>query len=70
MTSRTQDVNRDDLAHALTEFDPIWDALLITERERVLHLLIDTISYDGGAGTMAIQWQLAGFGQLAEEIGT
>ncbi len=46
------------------------DALLLPERERVLRLLIDTISYDGGAGQMAIQWRLAGFGQLAEEIGT
>ena len=49
--------------------DPIWEALLIPERERVLRLLVDRIDYDGGAGEMAIQWRLSGFGQLAGEIG-
>ena len=65
---KNQDVDREDLARALAEFDPIWDALLLPERERVLRLLVETIDYDGGAGTMAIQWRLAGFGQLAAEV--
>ena len=65
---KAQDVNRDDLAQALEEFSPIWDALLIPERERVLRLLVETIDYDGGTGTMTIQWRLAGFGQLVAEV--
>ena len=67
---KNQDVDRDDLARSLEEFTPIWEALLIPERERVLRLLVERIDYDGAAGTMAIQWRLAGFGKLAEEIGT
>ena len=65
---KAEDVDRDDLAHALEEFDPIWDALLIPERERVLRLLVEKIDYDGAAGEMAINWKLSGFGQLAAEV--
>ena len=65
---RMQDVNRNDLAHALGEFDPIWDALMIPERERVMRLLIETIDYDGRAAEMTIQWRLSGFGELAAEV--
>ncbi|MCH7780000.1 MAG: recombinase family protein [Acidobacteria bacterium] len=65
---KAQDVDRDDLARALEEFDPIWDALLIPERERVMRLLVEKIDYDGGAGTMTIQWRLSGFGELAAEV--
>ncbi len=39
------------------------------ERERVLRLLIEKIEYDGGTGKLEIAWRLAGFGQLAGEIG-
>ena len=65
---KAQDVDRDDLARALEEFDPIWEALLIPERERIMRLLVETIGYDGGAGEMSIHWRLAGFGQLAAEV--
>jgi len=66
---KTQEVDRDELARALAEFDPIWDALLSPERERVMHLLIDRIDYNGATGQLAIQWRLTGFGQLAAEVG-
>ena len=65
---KAQDVNRDDLARTLEEFQPIWHALLVPERERVMQLLVESIDYDGGAGTMSIQWRLEGFGQLAAEV--
>ena len=64
----TQDVNRDDLARALEEFDPIWEVLLTPERERVLKLLIEKIEYNGASGEMTIQWRLTGFGELAAEV--
>ena len=65
---KAQEIDRDELARALEEFDPIWDALLTPERERVMKLLIDRIDYDGAACQMEIQWHLAGFGQLADEV--
>ena len=65
---KTQDVNRDDLAKALEDFDPIWDVLMTPEKERVLQLLIEQVDYHGGTGEMAITWRLSGFGELAAEV--
>jgi site-specific DNA recombinase len=64
----TQAIDREQLADALTQFDPIWSVLLTPERERVLQLLIEKIDYDGGTGKLDIAWRLAGFGQLAQEV--
>jgi len=63
-----QSIDRDELARALVEFDELWSVLLTPERERVLHLLIDRIDFDGGTQKLAITWRLAGFGQLADEV--
>jgi site-specific DNA recombinase len=68
-TFDVQAIDRDDLTRALEGFDPIWDVLLTPEKERVLQLLIERIDYDGRNGKLTIEWRLAGFGQLAEEIG-
>jgi site-specific DNA recombinase len=43
----TQQIDEADLARALEAFDPIWDVLLTPEKERVLNLLIERVSYDG-----------------------
>ncbi len=63
-----QALDRDELARALEAFDPIWDVLLTPERERVLQLLIERVSYDGSAQELAISWRLSGFGELAAEV--
>ena len=68
-TLDVQAIDRDELARALEAFDPIWDVLLTTEKERVLQLLIEKIDYDGATQKLAITWRLSGFGQLADEIG-
>jgi len=65
---KTQDVNREDLAKALEDFDPIWSVLMTPEKERVLQLLIERVDYHGGTGEMAITWRLSGFGKLAAEV--
>jgi site-specific DNA recombinase len=65
---KAQEIDRDDLVQALTDFDPVWEVLVAPERERVMRLLIDRIDYDGAAGRMEIRWRLAGFGQLAHEV--
>lgn len=66
---RCQTIDRNELDRALRAFDPIWDVLLTPERERILHLIIEKIDYHGGTKKLEISWQLAGFGQLAQEIG-
>ena len=65
-----QNIDRDELARALVEFDELWSVLLTPERERVLRLLIEKIDYDGRTGKLEIAWRLGGFGQLAKEIGS
>jgi len=67
-TLAKQDIDRDAVAAALVEFDQLWSVLLTPERERVMRLLIDRIDY--GAGELTIQWRLAGFGELASEVGS
>ena len=59
-------VDRGDLARALREFDPIWDVLLVPERERIVGLLVERIDMD--AGDLEIHWRLDGFGSLVEEM--
>ncbi len=68
-TFDAQAIDRDDLARALEAFDPIWDALLMPERERMLKLLIERIDYDASTQELAIAWRLSGFGELASELG-
>ncbi len=65
---KAQVVDRHELAQALEAFDPIWDVLLTSEKERVVNLLIERIDYDGGTREFGIKWRLAGFGQLAAEV--
>ena len=64
-----QNIDPDDLGRALEAFDPIWDVLLTPEKERVLGLLIDSVTYHGGTQEMNIDFKLAGIAELAEEIG-
>ena len=65
-----QTVDEADVARALEAFDPIWDVLVTAEKERVLGLLIAAIRYDGSTGKLDIDWRLAGFGELAQEVGS
>ena len=62
-------VDEADVARALQDFDELWSVLLTTEKERVLGLLIAGIRYDGSTGKLDIDWRIAGFGQLAQEVG-
>ncbi len=64
-----ESVNPEDLSRTLEAFDPIWDVLLAPEKERVLSLLIDRVTYDGGTQEMKIDFNLAGVAELAEELG-
>jgi site-specific DNA recombinase len=60
-------VDERELAAALSEFDPVWDSLTPRERTRVVQLLVQRVSYDGGKGTVAVTFHPAGIKTLAEE---
>ena len=64
-----QHIDQADLARALGAFDPIWEVLLVPEREKVLRLLINCIQYHGETQQMTISWKLAGFAEFADEVG-
>ncbi|MCO6438158.1 MAG: recombinase family protein [Phycisphaerae bacterium] len=60
-------VDENELARALSMFDPVWDSLSPSEQARVLHLLAERITYDGGEGTLAITFRPTGIKALTEE---
>jgi site-specific DNA recombinase len=60
-------VEEADLSRTLQSFTPIWDVLHVSERERILRLLIDSISYDGRTGSLTFAFKLGGLGVLAAE---
>ena len=60
-------VDEDELARALALFDPVWDSLSPGEQARVLHLLVERVTYDGADGTLAITFRPTGIEALAEE---
>ena len=64
-----QTIDEADVARAVEAFAPIWDVLLQAERERVLKLLIDAVRYNGSTQQLDIDFRLAGFAELAEEVG-
>jgi site-specific DNA recombinase len=63
-----QQTDEADLTRALEAFNPVWDELWTSEKERVLNLLIDQVRYDGGTGRLEIDFKLSGIAALAEEM--
>ncbi|MGE0193804.1 MAG: recombinase family protein [Planctomycetota bacterium] len=57
-----------ELRRALTLFDPVWDVLCAQEQQRILHLLVDRVAYDGAAGTAAVTFKATGIRTLAGEV--
>ena len=51
--------NQKDPAHALADFEAIWDQLVIRERCRLLRLLIDQVAFDP-KGDVEITYRISG----------
>jgi site-specific DNA recombinase len=58
------DVPREDVAHALREFDGLWRQLSPREQEKLIKALVETVSYDGQTGTVTVSFRSAGIKQL------
>jgi site-specific DNA recombinase len=58
------------LRAALSAFTPVWEHLFPAERERVLRLLIEQITYDPDTGEADIDLRPAGITTLAKEAAT
>jgi len=66
-TAREQMVDEQDLASALSLFDPVWNALFPREQARIIGLLLEHVGYDGAAGTLALTFRPTGITTLARE---
>ena len=60
-------IDPDDVALALAQFDPVWDALVPREQASLLQLLIERVEYDGQVDEVAITFRPAGIASLASE---
>ena len=61
-------VDEKELARALSIFDPVWNSLSPGEQARVMHLLVERVSYDGAEGKLSIAFRPTGIKALAEEM--
>jgi hypothetical protein len=65
---RRRRLNEDEVAAALEQFGPVWEALTPREQARLLQQLIEKVEHDGQAGTVSITFHAAGIKTLADEI--
>jgi len=61
-------VDEQELARALSLFDPVWNSLSPGEQARVMHLLVERVTYDGAEGKLSIAFRPTGIKALAEEM--
>jgi site-specific DNA recombinase len=62
---RNRIVDKNDVATALTAFEPVWEMLSPREKARVLGLLVERVDYDGKEGSVAITFRSTGIRDLA-----
>jgi len=55
------------VARALERFDPLWQAMTMVERQKLLQLLIERIEYDGKQGSVTIIFRPSGLESLLTE---
>jgi len=60
-------VDERELTQVLSRFDPVWESLSPGEQARVIRLLVERVTYDGGSGTLAITFRPSGIKTLATE---
>jgi len=66
---KAQQIDRADVAAALSAFDPAWEQLTPKEQARVIRLLVERVEYDGKAATVAVTFHPSGIKALAREQG-
>lgn len=59
-----QQIDEREATRALAEFEPVWNALTSREQARIIQLLVREVSYDGGAGKIAISFHPNGLKAL------
>lgn len=62
-------LDESEVARTLAAFDPIWEVLHTPEKERILRLVVEKVTYDGTSEELTLAWRLPGISTLATEIG-
>ena len=57
-----------EVATAMHQFDPVWEALTPREQCRVIQLLVERVDYDGNKGTVAVTFHPEGIRNFGDEI--
>ena len=65
----TERINELELAEALGQFAPVWDALTAIEQARAVELLVERVVYDGREGRIAVTFRPTTIRALAAEGG-
>ena len=60
-------VNEQEVAQALSLFDPVWDSLTSREQTRIVRLLVEQVDYDGKNSTVSITFRPTGIRTLADQ---
>ena len=60
-----QTIDEADLRAALASFTPVWDQLFPAERARIVQLLLQSVTYNAGAGEVEITFRPGGVRALA-----
>jgi multidrug efflux pump subunit AcrA (membrane-fusion protein) len=55
------------IQRAVALFDPVWDLLLVPERFRILHQLLESVGYDGATGELDLASYSLGITSLVAE---
>jgi site-specific DNA recombinase len=60
-------VDEDSVRQAFSRFDPVWETLTPREQERLVHLLVQRVDYDGPNENVSITFYPAGIAALSRE---
>jgi site-specific DNA recombinase len=61
-------VDEAEVTAALADFDALWKCLAPREQSRIIELLVDCVSFDGAAGSVAVTFRPSGIKILAGEL--
>ena len=64
----SRQISHREVATAMHQFDPVWEALTPREQCRVIQLLVERVDYDGNKGTVAVTFHPEGIRNFGDEI--
>ena len=63
-----EQLHEEEMARALSMFEPLWESLTSREQAELLHLLVERVDFDGAHDKVSITFHAAGIKTLADEF--